>query len=565
MKLMKKNLLAISLLLTTGVVFAQGNRIVNIEGVDILLEFYGHKVSHDGMQLIGEDENGELVYYNNSTKTIYEYPGCSYGQGYVIADNGWVVGNRMVDSNSQTNEGVIMAAGKIIVPPMFKNYPTSNIHSITPDATRICGVVGNPGRGLMDMPYYCDIDADGNIGEIQLLPTPPEDFFGSLPQRVTATWMSKDGKTIAGQVVQSRGILAYPILYHQNEQGIWNYSLPSEPLFNQAGIPLPKPVGDIEEEFPDVVYPEIENYIDPDKLAKWEADILAWQASGSGEANSPYNNLGLYMSQAKVEQYLMDAARYNEAFLEYDEMNMKYWEDMAKIERSSVFFGRNMMAMSADGTWLASSQEVEDMSKFDPMDPESITMNYIPYLFNLETGENIRLGETGDNLVTNQVLPNGDVIATTPAAAIVPACSYFFLKDQGRMLSVVEYLEEVKPEYAAWLEENLSSDLPVGIDPNGNYIMGHLVITGLVSASEDLSVIYGGVEGYAVGLNQLITYIMPGLPASGIEQVEAELPDDGMIRVYNLQGVKMMETKEISNLRNLAKGLYIINGKKVVL
>lgn len=51
---------------------------------------------------------------------------------------------------------------------------------------------------------------------------------------------------------------------------------------------------------------------------------------------------------------------------------------------------------------------------------------------------------------------------------------------------------------------------------------------------------------------------------SGIGDLVAE-PEDGVYRVYNLQGVKVLETKDASLLNTLSKGLYILNGKKVML
>ena len=36
-----------------------------------------------------------------------------------------------------------------------------------------------------------------------------------------------------------------------------------------------------------------------------------------------------------------------------------------------------------------------------------------------------------------------------------------------------------------------------------------------------------------------------------------------MYRVYNLNGVMMLQTRDASELKNLNNGLYIINGKKV--
>lgn len=51
---------------------------------------------------------------------------------------------------------------------------------------------------------------------------------------------------------------------------------------------------------------------------------------------------------------------------------------------------------------------------------------------------------------------------------------------------------------------------------------------------------------------------------SGVESLVAE-PNDGVYRVYNTQGVKVLETKDASSVNNLPAGIYIVNGKKVKL
>lgn len=49
---------------------------------------------------------------------------------------------------------------------------------------------------------------------------------------------------------------------------------------------------------------------------------------------------------------------------------------------------------------------------------------------------------------------------------------------------------------------------------------------------------------------------------AGVDSVKNE---DGKTMVYNLQGLKVLETDDTTQIRNLKKGIYIINGKKVIL
>ena len=49
---------------------------------------------------------------------------------------------------------------------------------------------------------------------------------------------------------------------------------------------------------------------------------------------------------------------------------------------------------------------------------------------------------------------------------------------------------------------------------------------------------------------------------AGIEGIVAD-PEGGVYKVYNPQGMKLLETQDASDLNNLPRGIYIINGKKV--
>ena len=63
---------------------------------------------------------------------------------------------------------------------------------------------------------------------------------------------------------------------------------------------------------------------------------------------------------------------------------------------------------------------------------------------------------------------------------------------------------------------------------------------------------------YQIGADGTITV---GDISTQVEVMES----DGMFRVFNLQGVNVLNTRDINEIRNLAKGLYIVNGKKVIL
>ena len=532
------------------------------EGVPVLPNFYANKMSLDGNQIVGFPEEDATVYYNIAKDQFYYYPNCTYGRGYVVADNGWVVGLELLDSETKTNTGVVMTEGKIIQPDVFDPYVTSNIHSITPDGSRVCGVVGNPGHGASNLPYYCDIDANGNFGELQFLPTPEKDFFGNRPQYCSATWISADGKTIAGQVVEARGFFIYPIIYHQNEDGVWNYSCPSQKLFNQDNLPLPEPLDDFDVEYPDLEYPEPTNFMAENMIPVWEAAIYKWETNNFAEELDPNSHLEDYMTAQEIADYLAAVDTYNKAVEEYNIKNEQYWEGVFKIVDSSVFFVQNNMALSPNGKWLASAAEWEDLSQ-DLFDVPQLY--YVPYLFNLETGEVKQIADNKDNLGVNQVLSNGDVLTVTPASSALPPRSWLYKNDQKELVSIYDYMKGLNPSYGEWYDNELSGDIPVAEDDKGGLIYEYATVTGLVAGSDDLSTLCGGVLGYAIDYDMYLTYIFIGLPpVAGVESLKADPSFNGVYNVYNLQGVKVISTKDESEINSLPRGLYIINGKKIL-
>lgn len=59
------------------------------------------------------------------------------------------------------------------------------------------------------------------------------------------------------------------------------------------------------------------------------------------------------------------------------------------------------------------------------------------------------------------------------------------------------------------------------------------------------------------------TYLSVNLEVSGIDDVLEDNPE--VYTVYNLQGIKLMETKDATQVEQLPAGIYIVNGQKVAL
>ena len=92
------------------------------------------------------------------------------------------------------------------------------------------------------------------------------------------------------------------------------------------------------------------------------------------------------------------------------------------------------------------------------------------------------------------------------------------------------------------IEKQTSDFIPVNI--NDCYVIALLI-------DENSGVIVNGAQVSLKG-------------QAGVEGILAD-PENGLYQVYNPQGIKVLETKESSDLNNLPKGIYIINGKKIAL
>ena len=518
-------------------------------GVTVIADVYGQKISSNGDVIVGLVGDGGSVVYTRSTKTADYYPEFDYGRGHVASDNGWIVGCQLFE-NIGTNLGIIAKDGNCSTPEILKNFDSSNIHSITPDGTRVCGVVSGENKGYDYVPFYSDMDADGNLSEINYLPIPDKDFFGYRPQYVTATWINSDGTVIAGQVKDMRGFFLYPILFTQDASGDWEFSLPSQNEFNPNHLPVPSPVGDIEEEFPDAPYPDMKDFMDPVKYKEFLED---------GE---PYEYIDEYMTPDQLEAYENALNKYWEAQEEYNLLFENYMAQYWNILDTSLvssYMIQNALALSADGKWLATS-----FTEFIPMG-ETTGEHYIPYLCNLETGEWTKCIRSDYNMHVNQVLPGGVTVFNNISNGWVPASTYLYYPSSNKSVTLFDDLAKNNPVYAEWIEGNLKGDVILGQNPDGTLEFGTLTVTGQAAISEDFTTVAAGVDGYTLNYQMYFTYIFADVEA-GVENIIASQdPLDSGYSVYSLQGVRILKTKNIEEIKTLPAGIYIINGKKIVL
>lgn len=488
---------------------------------------YGIKISQNGEWL--GSRAGDASAYNIFTKTYYDYWGSFYGLGNCMANNGMAVGYSQ-------DRGVILYKGETIFPETLntKEIWFCDIHAITPDATRLAGILNNPAGGeMMHLPFISDISEDGTVGEPVILPHPTIDFFGMTPQRATAVWMSNDGKTVVGDLVDWRGMYTVPIIYTESESGDWNYYLPSEQLFNPTNIELPENPWKYEPPAPEFV-----NFMSPLARAAYEQAYDDWAANGyNGQAPDP----SLYMTQDQIEAYNAAANEYNAWAKNPDveEAIQNYIKIYFEVLETSPDFEQNDMTIHPDGSYIMhfGSFRIDDNNnksyiyKFNTRDKEYQRYNLPPRY----------------NPMPRLILSDGTLISSSGPV------SFILEPESTEFISYVDYIATEYPEVATWIDLNFPG------------------VTGIISMSDDKSITIG-----AGTVNELAdytgdedfyywTYIFaPGTDIGGVEGIAAE-PTDVVYKVYNLQGVKMLETKNTNEINTLAKGIYIVNGKKVMI
>lgn len=515
----------------------------------IVEEVVIQRTSAAGKYCAGQDMFGSMVYlYNPVSKETTEFPAYYIGNGNCVADNGTIVGQDMAYKGGTEMHAAIIMNGKGSVPQNLSSTGVSSLNAITSDGSRACGYMTNSGS-VMFVPFITDINADGTVTKPVKLPYPTKDFFGDVPQMVLANNISDDGKTITGLVVDGSGFYMWPIIFKEDDNGKWSYTEPSASLFNQGGLTIPP--------FPD-----------PDDLgpnAPKEPNVLDFMSEKELEEylEALKTNPGLepwdYMTNKEYQEYNQAIKDYYKFLNDYYyKLIDEYWEAIAAAGKTQMF-GPNM-ALSPDGSKLLVMQNHTSVSGTSD-DYSSSTL----YLIDTNTGDltEVSLGNHV-SLVPHQVLNDGTILVWShPNLEFIPYVTYIKRPEASEFELFTSFLETKIPEYYPWLEDTLGMTGVVGYDQDGNPIYGDYIVTGVISTSYDFSVIAGGLPS-GDGLSYVF-YKEGGFDFmhSGVQGVTA-VPE-GRYEVYNINGVKVLSTDDASRIRNLPRGIYIINGKKTAL
>lgn len=433
----------------------------------------------------------------------------------------------------------------------------SSANGITPDGSRICGNLGigsfAEDWALMVAPVIWDRQDDGSYGDYVILPHPETDVFGASPQYITATAISEDGHTIAGQIVDARGAFVYPIIYIEDENGNWTYDLPTKDLINPEGYELPDYPG----EGPD--YPSASQYMSEDKAAEYEEAL-----------NDYYNGVETEMPVAEDYMTEEELEAYEAAVDEYYE-----WEDLAyayddayyAITETSFNLEFNQVSLSADGTKLGVCQYTEIFIPGYRIPQPA----FYPWVFNLDGSSEPETYDTASMYISG--FADNYLLAAEFDEDIM--CYNGYLLKDGEVTSLYDYLAAQGDDIKSWVDLNLSHDWEIEDSETGDIDTETIMYTGMPSASSDMNVIVSWTQS-AWGNYEPESYIFYlGSEDSGIAAVTADgnslvsLDEEGNLSVsadivdlaiYDLSGVCV---KHVTNPAgtvacDLANGVYVV-------
>lgn len=571
---MNKLFIASSLVLVAGVSHAQDIEIWS--EVPVLLDSYGHSISSDGSYSTGEVLSAEGCWgRNNTTGEVFFFENASFGAGNHITKDKISVGTDM-----SVMKGVFLLPGddsKVMQIPSLGKYYESYVHGINWDGTRLVGILSLGGGNVDEVnpdlqkmsyfPFYCNVDPETlTVSDPIFLPVPERDFFDLVPQYCTAYWISDDATTILGQVIDNSGSYIYPIVYKQGANGEWAYSLPSEKLFNPDGMEIPKwPVPAMEQ-------PQAADYIGNPELKKLFEELLQEYLNGESTID-PYMLLDpaaagpdALMNEEEFQKYYEDSQKYLDYYNTVYQKEMDvYYEAYSRFISKSTRFLQSNMAMDRSGKLIGQSRIVTRFSGTDPI------TYYNPVVFDLENATWKIYGDDLSQLEINQILPDGTLIATTSKPGmtspdLTPQHSYVCAPGSDNFITIENYIKNSNPDFYQWYEDYLHHEVPIGYDSKGNLIYKDMIVSGIVAVNDDFTALSGGVDTWSwdFDLGDYITYFFTNMvsPDAAVDSLESD--KNNIFKVFNLQGVKLMESDNLESVKNLPKGIYIINDKKIL-
>ena len=513
---MKKLLLLVVTLLSTNLISAQVM-------MEVPIEKRFHAMSENGKYLLAVDNNGYIGIYNTVTGDYQEYSDIStsygLGMGNMVTDDGFLVGN----VNGLPS---ILDIEKKEWTPLGMNPGEENLYScancINQSGEYIVGFVATGNQKfstLTNKPVIWTRGSDGKYGVYEELPYPEKDYTGVMPKNILPNCISEDGTVIAAQMVtQENNCL--PMVYRKQQDGTWTYEVYDKNLC-EPGTVFP--------EHPDEepMAPDYHDYMPADKAQEYETDMQAYKDSlgnynlGEGPRPTYYPMEKDYMTDEEAARYDNDWATYkteNDAFME----QLTAYRNFLYENVEPNFYTQNGVWMPANGKYFATTKKDWSTAGGSAL---------------LTIGDEMELKEFEDGLYGYSATNDGDFFVSDWSTA------YVYPAGSTEKVTLVDWLRtKGETEAADWLQ-----NIPTG--------------TAICNATgRILSGFTGGAGSYKSWFIDL------DATPTGITEVDNGNGEDtdGNVKAYDLQGRIVAEGKYNEVRNNLKRGIYIINGHKIV-
>ena len=502
---MKKILTLVIALASTCMTFGQMMK-------DIPVERRFHAMSENGKYLASVDQ-GYIGIYNSETDEYKEFQnpdegGYNLGLGNSLTNDGFLCGD-MHGTPAILN----IETGEWTKLPMAAGDRSSNARAMTESHKYVIGYTQtNSEFGHTNIiPILWTQNEDGTYTREEL-PYPEKDFTGVSPKNILPNCISDDGNVIAAQIVMWHSNECLPLVYRKTDDGKWIYELYDNGLCEEE---LKWP------EHP-TYYPQapIDNdFMTEEMYAAYQKDSTAYQDSLWRYRTGEIDKLPQWVDPKNYMGDMLD--EYNEAWntynTEYADFSNKLtaYRDFFSKNVKNNFYAQNAVRLSPNGKYYATTCKKDNVVG----DAALITIG----------NESMELHDYADQSNGNCVNNDGDFFT---GAGVYAA-------GRDTRTSVAEWLR-AKGETAAadWLSERTE---------------------GTVICSGDGRVISGWTGGAGAYNSWIIR--LDYIP-SGITDIEQD--GNSHVKAYDLQGriVAEGEYNEVRN--NLKRGIYIINGRKIV-
>ncbi len=420
--------------------------------------------------------------FDLETGKTYEYSG---DEGLALANGNALSSTGIIIASLSSAEGACYwKDGEWHHLPVLDENMTNVASGITKDGTRICGNLGNTeisvdAEVIMQVPYYWDLLEDGTYSAPKPLPHPELDYTGRVPQYITATCISDDGKTILGQIQEYSGMgSAEAIIYTQNEDGEWSYSLPTRSLINPNNVELPEYPGEFGESQPDA-----KDFLSEEELeaynAAYEAAEQAFQEGWQDYVDSGYDftkypsvtypQYADFMTPEEKAEYDAAMGVYSEKFDEWNDLYMAYTDALWEMIDSGMIFEYNSIGMSGNGKYIIMNISMEDPDS----DPWAWPPSYIytPVRIELANSDVVKY-EGAKDVYATQVFNDGRVVVKS-ILQVQPVETYISDANTSELTPITDYIEAKQPTIAAWMRENMTHSIEKDefiYDEDGNVV-----------------------------------------------------------------------------------------------